>query len=186
MSTQPNTITELQACNTRLVLENRALRAENHVRLVACEDSRRADVMAFFGIAGQEIGGAPHVPSAEVVRLRARLIVEECFELLESLFDRHSPHNQFLHAWARVVETINDAPVRVDLPAFADAVIDSLYVLEGALVAFGIDGEPLWRAVHACNMRKVGGPVVDGKLQKPSGWCAPDIAQLLRDQGWAP
>ena len=62
--------------------------------------------------------------------------------------------------------------------------MDEIYVLLGSLAAMGVDFWPLWDAVHAANMAKAGGPVVDGKVKKPEGWQPPDIEGELRKQGW--
>jgi hypothetical protein len=55
-----------------------------------------------------------------------------------------------------------------------------LFAVEG-----GIDLRPLWVAVQAANLAKVGGSKrADGKVLKTPGWVPPDIAGLLRQQGW--
>lgn len=197
--THQDQITDLQAANTRLVLENRALRAHNKLleSLVGPvngggrRDTRRADVTAFFPIAGQEIGSSPHVPPdnhPHGVRFRARLIVSEVFELLEACFDTSSRRRSYAFEAAKmsVDEFLEEAPINVDLVSAADALADIDYTVEGARVAWGIDGVPIWREVHRSNMAKFGGPVVDGKLMKPAGWTPPDIEGELRKQGWEP
>lgn len=201
--TESDRITELQARMTELVTENRALRAENEALRQAVTDAadsaaalshsvsvhvvpdvRRADVMAFFRVAGQEIGSSPHVPSEDVVRLRLRLIAEELFELLEAF---RLDYPVLCVAQQYVIDAIDsyEQGAKVDLPAVADACIDLLYVIEGALVAFGINGGPLWNAVHVANMAKRGGPKdANGKHLKPEGWQPPDIEGELVKQGW--
>lgn len=67
-----------------------------------------------------------------------------------------------------------------DLEATADAIADCLYVLIGTAHEFGIPLEAVWREVHAANMRKIGGATrEDGKILKPNGWVAPNIAAAL-------
>lgn len=189
-------VTELQANNTALVNENRALRAEiaELRRVVEVDklggsrslrlDTRRADVVRFFGVAGQEVPRLPFVPADDVVRLRLRLVAEEFFELLDATLANGRLLDLAHHYTTCAIRL--DA-VEVDLPEFADATIDLDYVVEGARIAFGIDGAPLWDAVHAANLAKMGGPRrADGKLEKPEGWTPPDIAGELRRQGWAP
>jgi hypothetical protein len=74
-----------------------------------------------------------------------------------------------------------------DLPNDADAIVDEIYLLIGRANEMGIDLDPLFRAVHAANMAKVGGGSrEDGKILKPAGWQAPDIASELVKQGWKP
>jgi predicted HAD superfamily Cof-like phosphohydrolase len=143
------------------------------------------DVSRFFAIAGQTVGARPHVPDDKTVRLRLRLIAEEFFELLHAslgMGTRVKAIESF------TLDVIDHSPIMVDLPEFADATIDLDYVVEGARLAFGINGEPLWDAVHAANMAKMGGPKdpQTGKQLKPPGWTAPPIQELLMAQGWEP
>jgi len=72
-----------------------------------------------------------------------------------------------------------------DFPEVVDGAIDLIYVILGLLVACGVDPRPIWDAVHASNMAKEGGETrADGKVLKPPGWTAPDVAGLLKKQGW--
>lgn len=72
-----------------------------------------------------------------------------------------------------------------EIEPVADAIVDTLYFLIGNAVEMGIDLDPLFNAVHAANMAKVGGGQrYDGKIMKPAGWTEPDIADELRKQGW--
>ena len=72
------------------------------------------------------------------------------------------------------------------IPAFADALADLDYVIEGTRLEFGIDGWPIAQAVHKSNMAKVGSKVrEDGKILKGPDWTPPDIAGELRKQGWS-
>lgn len=68
-----------------------------------------------------------------------------------------------------------------NVSALADAYIDIIYFALGGLVELGIDGGPLFDAVHAANMLKVKLPGV-AKIAKPPGWRAPDIAALIEAQ----
>jgi hypothetical protein len=78
-----------------------------------------------------------------------------------------------------------EAFAQAELPAEVDAVVDEIYLLIGRAVEMGIDLDPLFRAVHAANMRKVGGGSRgDGKILKPDGWTPPDIEAELFKQGW--
>lgn len=72
-----------------------------------------------------------------------------------------------------------------DVAEVADALADLIYVAIGMALAYGIDLRPVWREVHRSNMAKSGGGTrEDGKILKPEGWTPPDIAGVLRRQGW--
>ena len=72
-----------------------------------------------------------------------------------------------------------------DLVGVADALADLLYVVYGAAVTYGIDIRPIFAEVHRSNMAKVGGRKnAAGKLLKPDGWQPPQLAPILRAQGW--
>lgn len=115
------------------------------------------DVADFHRAFGVTVGDTPAI-RGEI--LRGRLIREEITELLTAVD--------------------ND-----DLPNAVDGIVDAIYVLLGTAVTFGVDLEPIWNAVHASNMAKVGGAIRDdGKVLKPAGWQPPDIVGLLHEQGW--
>lgn len=126
--------------------------------------------------------GPPHVPDEARVRLRAALIVEEFFETMLSLF---GDSQRFACARVGLREAIGAALVQVNMPELADGLADLDYVVEGTRLEFGINGGPVAEEVHRANMAKVGGPTrEDGKRLKPPGWTPPDIAGVLRRQGW--
>ena len=143
----------------------------------------RDQVTEFHKAIGQPIAESPtYIPDARV-RLRAALIAEEFFETMESMFD--DEHLRLLKG--EVLDVLRVASVAVDMPGLADGMADLDYVVEGTRLEFGIDGEPIAAAVHAANMRKVGGPISpQGKRLKPPGWTPPDIAGELVKQGWQP
>ncbi len=67
-----------------------------------------------------------------------------------------------------------------------DALIDILVVTMGAVRAAGWDGEAAWREVMDTNFAKIDpdtGKVIkraDGKVLKPEGWKAPQLAQFIK------
>ena len=73
-----------------------------------------------------------------------------------------------------------DAIDKGDLVGAIDGIVDLLYVTLGTAVAFGIDVAPFFAEVHRSNMAKTGGGLdAGGKVTKPPGWVAPDIAGVL-------
>ena len=67
-----------------------------------------------------------------------------------------------------------------------DALIDILVVTMGAVRAAGWDGEAAWKEVMNTNFAKIDpttGKVIkreDGKVLKPKGWKAPELAQFIK------
>jgi len=67
-----------------------------------------------------------------------------------------------------------------------DALIDILVVTMGAVRAAGWDGEAAWKEVMDTNFAKIDpetGKVrkrEDGKVLKPEGWSAPQLAQFIK------
>ena len=68
-----------------------------------------------------------------------------------------------------------------------DALIDILVVTIGAIHSMGADGEGAWKEVMSTNFAKIDretGKVrkrEDGKVLKPVGWTAPELAQFLNN-----
>lgn len=172
MRRQRERIQELLTRNTELVEENRRLRQRT---------TRQQDVTAFLVACDPTtpLPPKPEVPSEFRVRSDLRIISEEYLELLDACLCVDLTR---LREW--IAEAINLAPVDVDMPEMVDATIDAEYTLHNLRIHAGVDDEPMWRAVQAANMSKLGGPVVDGKIRKPAGWRAPPIQELLMAQGW--
>jgi predicted HAD superfamily Cof-like phosphohydrolase len=67
-----------------------------------------------------------------------------------------------------------------------DALIDILVVTIGAIHSMGADGEGAWKEVMSTNFAKIDketGKVrkrEDGKVLKPQGWTAPELAPFLK------
>jgi predicted HAD superfamily Cof-like phosphohydrolase len=143
----------------------------------------RSKVVEFHLAMDVPILASPTVPEENRVKLRARLIAEEFFEVLEALYEAHTPDlDEARRAVGRLIE---NNPTSVEIIDLADGLCDLDYVVEGTRLEFGIDGRGILDEVHAANMRKTDGPKrADGKRLKPEGWTPPDIERLLRAQGW--
>jgi predicted HAD superfamily Cof-like phosphohydrolase len=121
------------------------------------------------------------IPDARV-RLRAALIAEEFFEIMEAMFSED--FEDLRRMKSAMLRAISDEPIDVHLVDLADGFADLDYVVEGSRLEFGIDGAPIAAEVHRANMAKVGGPIAEnGKRLKPPGWTPPDIVGELRKQG---
>ena len=80
---------------------------------------------------------------------------------------------------------LKDAIVANDRVEQLDALVDILVVTMGAIRAGGFDGEGAWKEVMDTNFAKINpdtGKVrkrEDGKVLKPEGWKAPELAQFI-------
>jgi predicted HAD superfamily Cof-like phosphohydrolase len=119
------------------------------------------DVRAFHEMTGAHIGTEPDAPSFRRVELRDRLIDEE------------------------VNKELRPALLSGDLVKIADGLADSIFVLVGTAIEYGIPLDRVWHAVQQANMAKrdpVTGAIrrdPGGKILKPEGWKEPNIIESL-------
>lgn len=127
----------------------------------------------------------PQIPPDDVVRNRCKWQVEETLELLEACFDfgPNQPHYRDTVECLRAAMDL--APVQVDLVAYADANADIRYVAYGNDIAAGIYSPDVDAEVCRSNDSK-SPPGPDGKVRKGDGYRPPDIAGVLKEQGWKP
>ena len=121
------------------------------------------------------------VPSDEVRRLRAKLILEEAIETINGL--------------GFTVKAMSDAADISIVPSFAsrpssweymeqviDGCVDTIYVCTGTLAAYGVPDLPHIIEVNRANDSKFphGQATLNdyGKFQKPPGWVGPDHARV--------
>lgn len=105
----------------------------------------------------------PGMPDLDLLRLRQTLIREEYIEVNE------------------VIDQIVSAESG-DMARLVHELCDLLYVAYGAILACGVDPDPVFDEVHQANMRKLDGPRrADGKILKPEGWQPADVAKVI---GW--
>lgn len=143
----------------------------------------RANVLAFHrGVIEVEPPAKPCVPEEKIVRRRMRLIAEEFFEVLKSVFPE-AKHDPLDHYEEYTMRYIAETPIDVNLPNLMKELADLAYVGEGGFLDFGVDSRPVHTAVHQTNMTKKGGPVrEDGKTGRPEGWVPPDMAGIIEAQ----
>lgn len=141
---------------------------------------RQRRLLEFHSAMHQPIRTSPTLPPDGEVRMRLLLIAEEFVETLRAAL--YAPRD--LDAlYVELSQLISNAEIDIELAEFADGLGDMDYVIEGARLVFGIDGEPIEKEIHRANMSKLGGPRrADGKIQKPIGWKPPDIERCLEIQ----
>ena len=83
-------------------------------------------------------------------------------------------------------DELKDAVKANDRVEQLDALVDILVVTMGAIRAAGWDAEGAWKEVMRTNFAKID-PTTgnvrkreDGKVLKPEGWTAPELAQFVR------
>lgn len=134
------------------------------------------DMIFFHAAIEAVIGTTPAIPSAATRELRVSLITEEVTELLDAL----SAADVYMKKYppGAVIED------QVELLAeIADGAVDSIVVILGTLLSYGIDFRPIWDEITLTNCAKASGLVrEDGKRLKPEGWKPPRVAQLLLAQ----
>jgi predicted HAD superfamily Cof-like phosphohydrolase len=117
------------------------------------------DIVEFHKVVMQEnLLTYPNIPNDKMKILEKKLILEEVMETVEAIDS-------------------------CDLVELADGIVDSIVVLLGCAVTYGIDIRPIWDEIHKTNMAKKDGEIrADGKKLKPIGWKPPEVARLLNEQ----
>src|SRR3990172_11705729 len=124
-------------------------------------------VEKFMRLAGQGAPDIPVLPSAEIRRLRAALIIEEALETCQALgFSVRSKSGEVVSPkdWQLTDDFASD------LVEIADGCADISVVATGCLSACGISDETLLEEVDANNFRKFGpgsSKDANGKHVKP-------------------
>ncbi|GLF95861.1 pyrophosphohydrolase domain-containing protein [Streptomyces yaizuensis] len=129
-------------------------------------ESPAALVQQFHHAFGLDARPAPAEIPAELAAHRQDLLAEE---------------------FAEVAEVAVTGP----LDHLAQELADMVYIAYGTALVHGIDLDQVIAEVHRANMSKLGPegtPVrrADGKVLKGPHYRAPDIASVLRRQGWTP
>lgn len=86
-------------------------------------------------------------------------------------------------------QEVADAWHHGDIVHFAKELADLQYAVLRAAYIYGMDLEPIFKAVHESNMSKLGAdgkPIIrkDGKILKGPNYKEPDLEPILRAQGW--
>ena len=95
-------------------------------------------------------------------------------------------YDMYLGLIAEEYNELADAIAADDKVEQLDALVDILVVTMGAIRAAGWNGEAAWKEVMDTNFAKINpetGKVIkreDGKVLKPEGWKAPELAQFVK------
>lgn len=136
-------------------------------------------VEKFMKLAKQEVPDSPTVPSDEVCRLRASLILEETLETIKSLGCEVLVEGTFTLDKDKLSIISVASPSMVEI---CDGCADLSVVTIGTLSAIGVEDQGLLELVDENNLEKFGEGHSfrpDGKLIKPPSHTPPDIAGYL-------
>ena len=141
-------------------------------------------VEEFMRQAGQSVPNTLSVPNAKTRELRARLILEECFETISALGVTcylNSMLDDGVYIDNSDFELIADASV--DINEVLDGCCDIAVVTTGTLSAFGVSDIEIQEAVNKSNMEKFidGYKDEDGKWQKGPSWKAPELLEIVNN-----
>ncbi len=128
-------------------------------------------IVEFHAAVGAPVPEEPRVPPLDILQLRQKLLQEEFSEASEAL-----------GTLTAVLQT--DQPVQpTDVTEWVHELTDLLYVTYGAILACGVDPDPIFAEVHRANLSKAGGPTrEDGKILKPPGWQPADVRGVIEKQ----
>lgn len=110
--------------------------------------------------------------------------MKACDQLVDGS-DREQ-YEMYLKLITEEYKELQDAIIVGDVQEQLDALIDIIVVTIGAIHSAGFDGEGAWKEVMMTNFAKIDketGKVrkrEDGKVLKPLGWKAPELAQFLK------
>ena len=143
-------------------------------------------VELFMQKAGQATPDVPTEPDDKIKVLRAKLVLEECLELIRkglgiAVSDKGN------HVELKIDNLQFDIVDKFDMVEMADGCCDISVVTYGTAIACGVSMKPLLTEVDENNLQKFssGGYVrEDGKLIKPANHPKPRISELLAEQGW--
>lgn len=131
----------------------------------------------------QAVASKPAQPAVSIRELRVSLIEEEEQELVTAMY---AAPECFVS----------------DMAEIADGIADSIVVLIGTAIAYGIPLQKVWDEVHRTNMNKLTEEVEvtlaegergtkripievrkrdDGKILKPEGWTPPQIEKIITE-----
>lgn len=123
-------------------------------------------------------------------KLKNILEFNKAFGLIANNQPTVIPESEFVLRYKLMQEELNEyrlACVNNDMEEVCDAIVDLLYVLNGIIIAHGVQDiiEDMYLEVHKSNMSKLenGKPLYrhDGKVLKGSEYFKPNLKQFLND-----
>lgn len=116
-------------------------------------------IIQFMQKNNEVINSSPIIPNENTTGLRYHLIQEEVIELLSAI-DKN------------------------DIIKIADGIADSLVVIIGTAISYGLPVYDIFLEAHRANMSKNGPKNEYGKVTKGDGYNPPNFESILRSYGW--
>lgn len=158
------------------------------------QNPMQAQVEEFHRVYECPIATTPQQPNDARLRARLSFIAEEFLELIDECLEQGKDTMGALSSKnlrTLVKDFILTTPVRknVNLVEVADALGDTLYVVFGTAIEFGINMAPVHDEIHMSNLSKLdaeGKPLKDatGKVLKGPNFYKPNLSAVLKEQGW--
>ena len=104
----------------------------------------------------------------------------------QSVTGDEAQYNMYRNLITEEYKELQEAVTANDRQEQLDALIDILVVTIGAIHSAGFDAEGAWKEVMKTNFAKIDSETgkvrkrEDGKVLKPLGWVAPDLAPFLK------
>ncbi len=151
------------------------------------KSSHQQRIEKFMKGAGQFLPFVPTKPDQETLLLRARLITEEWLETMQAMGFKLSFKTNPTNSLA-AVDDISFAywDKQFDMVGVVDGIADLSVVSVGTLSAMGVADAAVLEIVDKNNISKLNGGYrgAHGKFIKPPNHKAPDIANVLKEQGY--
>lgn len=126
-------------------------------------------IVEFHDAVGAPVPDKPRVPTLDILQLRQKLLQEEFEEATEAL--------------EQLTAVSQNTANPIDVTEWVHELADLLYVTYGAILACGVDPDPVFAEVHRANLSKAGGPRrEDGKVLKPPGWQPANVRSVIEQQ----
>lgn len=147
-----------------------------------------AMVRQFHEASVAHIADRPSVPPADVRRVRATLVVEEALELVQELLaGLPDAADHYMLLATLFADGVDGIPAEPCPARMAGESVDLEFVVDGALLNWGIPHLPVFEAKHRANLSRLvdGRPVLrdDGKVLKGPDFrsATEDILAIIRD-----
>jgi len=147
-------------------------------------------VRNFTRACGQPTPNTPQLMNRSEVEFITKMILDELLELNATVMSSSDAKTSIFN----MLKVAKDCP-QMRSPnkdaitaEQADALVDIWYYSLNCAAQKGINLSSVFDLVHAANMRKVNPATgmcvkrADGKIEKPPGWCPPNIAQEMQRQ----